>query len=235
MVMRASKSKCSSRITATAISATIVLPEGENSKILRAAHIMREEGIAEPILLGNARTHPAKSCAKTASRSISRVCRSSGPARAPSATSTRRRFSRSAQRKGATFALARGFMKQNNYYGAMMVETGEADGMLSGFRQSYPETIRPALQCMGVASGLAPCRHLHDGLQKARALVCRHDGQYRSHSGRAGRHRDSDRAHRSQLHDRRAARGDAFVLELRIQQSSASFQGPRSRRDHQET
>ena len=40
-----------------------------------------------------------------------------------------------------TYALSRQLMKQNNYFGAMMVEMGDADGLLSGISQSYPETI----------------------------------------------------------------------------------------------
>ena len=44
-------------------------------------------------------------------------------------------------------------MKQNTYYGAMMVELGHADGMLSGISQSYPETLRPAIQIIGVKEG----------------------------------------------------------------------------------
>ena len=47
----------------------------------------------------------------------------------------------------------------------MMVEMGDADGLLNGLTQSYPETIRPALQVIGARTGLEACRHLHDDLQ----------------------------------------------------------------------
>ena len=49
--------------------------------------------------------------------------------------------------------MARELMKQNNYYGAMMVEMGHADGLLNGISQSYPDTIRPAIQVIGAKSG----------------------------------------------------------------------------------
>ena len=46
--------------------------------------------------------------------------------------------------------MALELMKQNNYYGAMMVEMGHADGLLNGISQSYPDTLRPAIQVIGV-------------------------------------------------------------------------------------
>jgi malate dehydrogenase (oxaloacetate-decarboxylating)(NADP+) len=52
-----------------------------------------------------------------------------------------------------TLAVAQQLMKQNNYYGAMMVEMGHADGLLNGISQSYPETLRPAIQAIGVKPG----------------------------------------------------------------------------------
>ena len=45
-------------------------------------------------------------------------------------------------------------MKDRNYFGCMMVETGEADAMISGLTKNYPDTIRPALQCIGVEEGI---------------------------------------------------------------------------------
>src|SRR3954468_3744621 len=49
---------------------------------------------------------------------------------------------------------ARKRMRQRNYFGTMMVEMGDADGLISGLTQSYPETIRPALQIIGTRSGV---------------------------------------------------------------------------------
>jgi malate dehydrogenase (oxaloacetate-decarboxylating)(NADP+) len=56
-------------------------------------------------------------------------------------------------RKGITMDLARQLMKQNNYYGSMMVELGHADGLMSGISQSYPETLKPAIQTIGAKPG----------------------------------------------------------------------------------
>jgi malate dehydrogenase (oxaloacetate-decarboxylating)(NADP+) len=49
--------------------------------------------------------------------------------------------------------MAQQLMKQNNYYGAMMVEAGHADGLLNGISQSYPDTLRPAIQVIGAKPG----------------------------------------------------------------------------------
>ncbi len=132
--------------------ATIVFPEGENLKILRAAHVMREEGIAEPILIGD-------------DQKIDRLIKDLGmeealkgvkvirPSNSAHLKEYAQRFFEKRQRKGATLAMAQQLMKQNNYYGAMMVEMGHADGLLNGISQSYPDTLRPAIQVIGVKPG----------------------------------------------------------------------------------
>jgi malate dehydrogenase (oxaloacetate-decarboxylating)(NADP+) len=132
--------------------ATIVLPEGENLKILRAAHIMREEGIAEPILLGNTAVIEKliKENELTEHLKGVKIIR---PSMSDQRDEYARKFFEKRQRRGGTFQLGRSLMKQNNYYGAMMVELGHADGLLSGMTQSYPETIRPALQVIGARKG----------------------------------------------------------------------------------
>jgi malate dehydrogenase (oxaloacetate-decarboxylating)(NADP+) len=58
------------------------------------------------------------------------------------------------QRKGITFKMARNRMRQANYFGAMLVEKGYADTMISGLTASYPETIRPALHIIGKHKGV---------------------------------------------------------------------------------
>jgi malate dehydrogenase (oxaloacetate-decarboxylating)(NADP+) len=132
--------------------AKIVLPEGESSKILRAAVVMREEGIAEPVLLGNDQLilNKIREIGLEESLKGIRIIR-------PSTSELRdkyaQRYFEKRQRKGVTYSLARQTMKNNNYFGAMMVEMGDADGLLGGISQSYPEMIRPAIQCIGVKPG----------------------------------------------------------------------------------
>ena len=57
------------------------------------------------------------------------------------------------QRKGFNFYEAKKIMRDRNYFGCMMVETGDADAMISGLSKNYPDTIRPALQIIGLEEG----------------------------------------------------------------------------------
>lgn len=130
----------------------IVFPEGENRKILKAAAIMREEGIAEPILLGNNEKIAARIDELELKEALKGV-KIIRPTQSENRESYAQAFFERRQRKGMTHHLAAELMKQNNYYGAMMVELGHADGLLSGISQSYPETLRPAIQVIGVKPG----------------------------------------------------------------------------------
>ena len=68
-------------------------------------------------------------------------------------------------------------MKDRNYFGCMMVETGEADAMISGLSKNYPDTIRPAIQCIGVEEGIdKDCRHVPDADQKRSPVPGRYNG-----------------------------------------------------------
>jgi len=62
-------------------------------------------------------------------------------------------FFRKRQRKGFNYYESRKIMKDRNYFGCMMVETGDADAMISGLSKNYPDTIRPAIQCIGMEQG----------------------------------------------------------------------------------
>ena len=63
-------------------------------------------------------------------------------------------FYRLRQRRGVTLAAADELMKDNNIFGSMMVRMGDADALVSGVSQNYPDTIRPALQVIGVREGI---------------------------------------------------------------------------------
>jgi malate dehydrogenase (oxaloacetate-decarboxylating)(NADP+) len=132
--------------------ATIVFPEGENAKILRAAHMIREEGIAEPILIGNDQIiqKMIKELNMEEGMKTVKIIR---PSDSENLQVYAQRFFEKRQRKGATLAMAQQLMKQNNYFGAMMVEMGHADGLLNGISQSYPDTLRPAIQAIGSKPG----------------------------------------------------------------------------------
>lgn len=149
-VMRGIKKRVRTDVSSTR--ASIVFPEGENQKILRAAQVIREEGIADPILLGSeerVRDRIKSLGLEEALRGV-KILR---PSTHEWHEEFARKFFAKRQRKGATLELARILMKQNNYFGSMMVEVGYADGLLGGVSQSYPETLKPALQVIGAKQG----------------------------------------------------------------------------------
>ena len=124
----------------------IVFPEGEEPKIMRAASILVDDGIAHPILLGNRDT-------------IERIAGEhripldgiviDDPATSPSREAYAHYMWQLRQRKGLSLDEARRQLFNGNYFGSCMVARGDADALLSGVTMHYPETIRPALQVIG--------------------------------------------------------------------------------------
>jgi malate dehydrogenase (oxaloacetate-decarboxylating)(NADP+) len=128
----------------------IVFPEGEEEKILRAAQQILDEGVAKPILLGS-RTLIKQRIADlgldlTGAEIIN-------PGKSPRFDEYVTSFYASRQRKGLTRVDAEHQMKTHNVFGMMMVEMDDADGLISGLTQHYPETVRPALQIIGKKDG----------------------------------------------------------------------------------
>lgn len=121
----------------------IVFPEGENEKIIRAAKMAVDEGIAKPILLGDKKLIEEKAKEHNLDQKSITII---NPKESPKLEVYAKRFHEMRKRKGITLTEAMEMMKLPNIYGCMMVETGEADGMLSGLTMHYPDTIRPALQ-----------------------------------------------------------------------------------------
>ncbi len=121
----------------------IIFPEGNHPKILRAAKILREQGLAEPILLGFKREiHNIAESQKIKLDGLQIIDPMESPDRAVYA----KRFYELRQRKGMSPQEADQLLQRRTYFGMMMVETGKADALVSGLTKSYPETIRPALQ-----------------------------------------------------------------------------------------
>ncbi len=130
----------------------IVFPEGSNPKILRACDIIIQEEIAQPILLGN-RNRIQLAIEKLGLDNVA-----SAQIVMPSADEKRelyaKQFWETRQRRGLTKEQCFSLMKNENYFGSMMVKRGDADGLLSGVTQSYPDTIRPFLETVGARKGM---------------------------------------------------------------------------------
>ena len=131
----------------------VVFAEADNYKTLRAAQIVKEEGIAFPILLGN-------------QEKINNLIHEYGfeldgvEIIDPQSEIKSERFERYAehlyqkrQRRGVNKLDSRKLMTNRNYFAASMVEFGDADTLISGLTRNYASTIRPALQVIGAKPG----------------------------------------------------------------------------------
>jgi malate dehydrogenase (oxaloacetate-decarboxylating)(NADP+) len=121
----------------------VVFPEGNHEKIIRAARQIVDERIGTPILLGS--EEKIKEAAKELEVSLEGV-ELKNHLQCDDKEKYVQTYFNKRHRKGITLADARIHIKNPIIFGALMVDMGIADCMLSGVRQHYPETIRPALQ-----------------------------------------------------------------------------------------
>ncbi|AMV72042.1 bifunctional malic enzyme oxidoreductase/phosphotransacetylase [Desulfuromonas sp. DDH964] len=148
----------------------VVFPEGEEEKILRAAQVLVEEGIAIPILLGDLKEINDKIQELGLDLKGVQII---DPATSDIRGEYIDELFELRQRKGITRAEAKRLIKKNrNYYGAMMVQHGDADALLSGLNHHYPETIRPALEVIGKQEGLSKVHGLYMLVFKKQVVFC---------------------------------------------------------------
>jgi malate dehydrogenase (oxaloacetate-decarboxylating)(NADP+) len=124
----------------------VVFPEGEEPKIIRAARMIADEGIASPILLGQRIT--IERIAEENHISL-RDLVIEDPAKSDKRDKYADYLWERRQRKGLSHGEAHQLLFNGNYFGSVMVACGDADALLSGVGMHYPETIRPALQVIG--------------------------------------------------------------------------------------
>jgi malate dehydrogenase (oxaloacetate-decarboxylating)(NADP+) len=129
----------------------VVFPEGENEKILRAAYILVEEAIAHPILLGDEKIIRAK--AKDLSVALEKI-EVVNPQTWPKREAYANKLYELRQRRGVTLSEAQELINNRNLFGSVMVHLGDADALVGGVDQHFPDTIRPALQVIKPRPGL---------------------------------------------------------------------------------
>jgi malate dehydrogenase (oxaloacetate-decarboxylating)(NADP+) len=139
----------------------IVFPEGDNEKILRAAQILIEEGIAQPILIGN--SDKIRAAMQELGLDFNGSLQIIEPSTFERSEEYAQELFRLRQRKGITLSEARRIItrKSRTHFGCMMVRMGDADSLLSGIDTHYPETIRPALEVIGKQEGLSSVHGLY--------------------------------------------------------------------------
>jgi phosphate acetyltransferase len=145
----------------------IVLAEGEEPRILKAAHYLMERDLMDLILIGRR-------------EAIERVVRDQGieinldllrtvdPSMSPDFERYAQAYQGLRAEKGVSLEMARDLMMDVGYFATMMVHLGDADGMVSGAIHTTQETIRPALQCIGTREGC--------GIVSSVFFMCLEDG-----------------------------------------------------------
>ncbi len=132
----------------------VVFAEAEHYKVLKAAEQAVQEGIAHPILIGREEKIDKLISENNLALSSATII----DPRSSDEKERRQRFGiilhEKRMRHGLTAIEAERAMRQRNYFGAMMVESGEADALVSGLTRNYPNVIRPALQVIGKAEGV---------------------------------------------------------------------------------
>jgi malate dehydrogenase (oxaloacetate-decarboxylating)(NADP+) len=132
----------------------IVFAEADNHKILKAASIVYDEGIAYPILLGEEVKIRAIAAENKLDIDDLPIIDTRSEASAEARERYAQLFFEKRQRKGFNYHESKKIMRDRNYFGCMMVETGDADAMISGLTRNYAEAIRPALQVIGTEEGV---------------------------------------------------------------------------------
>ncbi len=128
----------------------VVFPEGADDKILRAAQILIDEKIAEPILIGEEPAIRQRASELHVNIGAARVV---DPRKSPDLEKYTKAFFELRQRKGLTYTDAKTAMTNPNLFGSMMVRLGDADALIGGVSQHYPNVIRPALTAIPVREG----------------------------------------------------------------------------------
>ncbi|WP_343304170.1 NADP-dependent malic enzyme [Chitinophaga niabensis] len=131
----------------------VVFAEADNIKILKAAQVVNDEDIAIPILLGNEKKIRSLMHENSIEIDDVVIIDPKSEEMADKRHHFGELFFEKRKRKGFNLYEAKKIMRERNYFGCMMVETGEADALISGLTRKYPDTIKPALQVIGMEEG----------------------------------------------------------------------------------
>jgi malate dehydrogenase (oxaloacetate-decarboxylating)(NADP+) len=145
----------------------VVLAEGHDEKMIRAAYQLVEQGIAEPVLIGDA--DQIESTRRKFGLEFDPVV--VDPETADVADYADRLYE-IRQRKGITRREAEELVRDGNYLGSVMVEMGDADAMLTGLTHHYPSALRPPLQVIGTADDADYAAGVYMLTFKNRVIFC---------------------------------------------------------------
>jgi malate dehydrogenase (oxaloacetate-decarboxylating)(NADP+) len=144
----------------------VVFADAENSKILKAAQIALDEGIAKPVLLGNPDIIEEIAEKNNIPLDGLEIINPKSEEMKSKRETYGEVFFRKRQRRGVNHYEVNKLMKDRNHFGCMMVEMGDADAMISGLSRNYPDTIRPAIQIIGTEEGVSKIAGMYIMLTK---------------------------------------------------------------------
>ncbi len=128
----------------------IVFPEGEDPRILKAARVLADEGIAAPILLGD--PDAMRRQADDAGVTLEDIALAN-PRTSPHLDTFAQELWERRRRKGITLREARARVLDPMYHGLLMLRAGQADAVVAGVEMYYSDAIRPALEVIGAQEG----------------------------------------------------------------------------------
>ncbi|MCB0751061.1 MAG: phosphotransacetylase, partial [Ignavibacteriae bacterium] len=145
----------------------IVYTEGEEEKIIRAANVVKNENIGIPVLVGNEEVIKTKIVQLGYNLNDFQI---TDPKICKKTAEYTEAFYQLRHRKGVTISRAKNLMHQPNYYGCMMLRMDDAQALIGGLGHSYPTTIQPALQVIGVKEGIKVVSGLYIVIIKRRVF-----------------------------------------------------------------
>lgn len=130
--------------------ARIAFPEGDNVQVLQAADTLIKENICTPVLLGNETIIKEQIAFLRLNLGDVEII---DPITAKDHEDKALKFFSMRNRKGITIEEAKHRFRSRSYYAAMMLKEGEVDGVVAGITRSYPNAVRPILECVGTVPG----------------------------------------------------------------------------------
>jgi malate dehydrogenase (oxaloacetate-decarboxylating)(NADP+) len=131
----------------------VVFAEADQLDVLKAAQIVYEEGVAEPILLGRKDVIEELMSEIEFDADVEII-----DPKSDEETERKNQYAKvyweKRNRQGVTFYSAKKIMRERNYYAAMMVNVGDADAIITGYSRSYPSVVKPMLELIGMAEGV---------------------------------------------------------------------------------
>ena len=144
----------------------VVFADAENIKVLKAAQIAGDEGIAIPILLGDPKVIKELADNNAVYIDDLQIINPKGDEMEEKRKYYGEIYFKKRQRRGVNKYEVSKKMKDRNHFGCMMVECGDADAMISGLSRNYPDTIRPAIQIIGTEEGVSKIAGMYIMLTK---------------------------------------------------------------------